>query len=140
MVTRQELEGQWSQVKGKLQERWGALTDDELQRVKGNANELIGVIQQRTGETRRAVEDFLATAVNEGAGRAQQAVDSAREYADHAMHAAKDAYNEAGAHLSSGVQQAQQVVRHRPMESVAVAFGAGLMAGIVAGLILRSNR
>lgn len=140
MVTRQELEGQWNQVKGKLQERWASLTDDELQRVKGNATELVGVIQQRTGETRRAVEDFLATAVKDGSGRAQQAVDSAREYADHAMHAAKDAYGEASAQLSSGMHQAQQVVRQKPMESVAVAFGAGLMAGIIAGLMLKSNR
>ena len=143
MVTRQELEGQWNQVKGKLQERWGALTDDELQRVKGNANDLIGVIQQRTGESRRAVEEFLSSAVSEGSGRAQQAVETAREYADQTMAAARQAYNtaynEAAVTLNNGMDQAQQLVRRNPMESLAVAFGAGLITGVVAGLILKSR-
>src|SRR5262245_20876837 len=82
MITRQELEGQWNQVKGKIQSRWGELTDDDLQRVKGNANELVGVIQQRTGEARTAIEQFLDEAIHHGGTVAQQAMDSAREYVD----------------------------------------------------------
>jgi uncharacterized protein YjbJ (UPF0337 family) len=139
MVTRQELEGQWNQVKGKLQERWGSLTDDELQRVRGNANELVGVIQQRTGETRRAIEDFLTQAVSDGGSMAHEALESAREYADQAMTAARRGYDDAAAHLSSGVDQAQALVRRNPMESVAVAFGAGLIAGVITGLVLKSR-
>jgi len=139
MVTRQELEGQWNQVKGKLQERWGALTDDELQRVRGNANELVGVIQQRTGETRRAVEDFLAEAVHGGESMMHQAANSAREYSDQAVAMARKGYDEATAQFSTGVDQAQQIVRRNPMESVAVAFGAGLIAGVVMGMVLKSR-
>jgi uncharacterized protein YjbJ (UPF0337 family) len=139
MITRQELEGQWNQVKGKIQKRWGGLTDDELQRAKGNANELVGVIQQRTGETRRTVEEFLAEAVKGGETMVQHAVDTAREYADHAAEAARKGYDEVSARVSTGIDQAQQVVRRNPMESVAVAFGAGLIAGVVTGLILKSR-
>jgi uncharacterized protein YjbJ (UPF0337 family) len=139
MITRQELEGQWNQVKGKIQNRWADLTDDELQRVKGNANELVGVIQQRTGETRRAVEEFLSKAVEEGETFAAQAVDTARDYADQAATAARRGYDEVAAQVNVGMDQAQAMVRRKPMESVAVAFGAGLMAGVVTGLILKSR-
>ena len=139
MITRQELEGQWNEVKGKIQKRWGDLTDDELQRVKGNANELVGVIQQRTGESRRAVEDFLDQAIEQGESIARHAMETAREYADQATTTARQTYEEAAAQLNSGVDHAQQMVRRNPMESVAVAFGAGLIAGIVTGVILKSR-
>lgn len=139
MITRQELEGRWNEVKGKIQQRWGGLTDDELQRARGNANELVGVIQQRTGETRRAVEDFLAEAVHSGEHMVQQAVGAAREYADQAAEAARRGYDEVSARVHTGFDQAQQVVRRNPMESVAVAFGAGLIAGVITGMILRSR-
>lgn len=139
MITRQELEGQWNQVKGKIQNRWADLTDDELQRAKGNANELVGVIQQRTGETRHAVEEFLSNAVHEGESVAHQAMDVAREYADQAAAAARRSYDDVSAQVNMGVDQAQAMVRRKPMESVAVAFGAGLIAGVVTGLILKSR-
>lgn len=139
MITRQELEGQWNEVKGKIQKRWGDLTDDELQRVRGNANELVGVIQQRTGETRRAVEDFLDQAIQQGESVARQAMDSAHVYAEQAADMARQKYDEAAAQFSAGVDQAQQMVRRNPMESVAVAFGAGLIAGIVTGVILKNR-
>src|SRR5215470_2544756 len=126
MITRQELEGQWNQVKGKIQSRWGDLTDDELQRAKGNANELVGVIQQRTGETRRAVEQFLDEAIRSGGSMAQQAVDTAREYVDTAREyvdqtsdAARRHYDEAAEYVSAGMDQAQDMVRRKPVESIA---------------------
>lgn len=139
MITRQELEGQWNEVKGKIQKRWGDLTDDDLQRVKGNANELVGVIQQRTGESRRAVEEFLDQAIGQGETIARHAVDTAKQYADQAAGVARQKYDDAAAQVASGVDQAQQMVRRNPMESVAVAFGAGLIAGIVTGVILKNR-
>jgi uncharacterized protein YjbJ (UPF0337 family) len=139
MITRQELEGNWNQVKGRIQTRWGNLTDDELQRVRGDANELVGVIQQRTGETRRSIEEFLRKAVEEGESMAHQAMESARHYADQASAAARRGYEEATAQFSAGMDQAEAMVRRRPMESLVAAFGAGLVAGVVTGLILRSR-
>jgi ElaB/YqjD/DUF883 family membrane-anchored ribosome-binding protein len=67
------------------------------------------------------------------------AVETARDYADQAAEAARKGYDEVSARVSTGIDQAQQVVRRNPMESVAVAFGAGLIAGVVTGLILKSR-
>ncbi len=140
MVTRQELEGSWNSVKGQLQEKWGQLTDDDLQRAKGDANQLIGMIQQKTGETRRAVEDFLNSAMKNGSSAIQQAAETAKSYAGQARQVASERYEQAIESVNSGVEEAQRMVRRSPMESVAVAFGAGMVAGVITGLILKSSR
>lgn len=50
-----EIKGNWNIAKGKLKQRWGDLTDDDLAYVKGHEEELVGRIQRRTGETREEV-------------------------------------------------------------------------------------
>lgn len=51
-----EIKGDWNIAKGKLKQKWGSLTDNDLQYAEGQNDELIGRIQKRTGETREAVE------------------------------------------------------------------------------------
>ena len=57
------IKGQWKQLKGKAKEAWGDLTDDELTRVEGNADQLAGLVQERYGrskeEAEREVNDFF---------------------------------------------------------------------------------
>jgi len=129
MVTRQELEGSWNSVKGKLQEKWGQLTDHDLTQFKGDMNQLIGAIQSKTGETRRVVEEFL-----------QNAVGNAKDYAGKAGEVAAERYQQAKEGVEAGLHEAEEMVRRSPMESVAVAFGAGLIAGVITGLVLKSSR
>jgi uncharacterized protein YjbJ (UPF0337 family) len=54
-----ELKGDWNIVKGKLKQKFGKLTDSDLQYTHGQEDELIGRIQKRTGETKDAVERAL---------------------------------------------------------------------------------
>jgi uncharacterized protein YjbJ (UPF0337 family) len=42
-----------------VRELWGDITDDEMLQVQGNYEQLLGLIQTRTGETREAIEDRL---------------------------------------------------------------------------------
>lgn len=51
-----EMKRNWGFIKEQLRQQWGALTDDDLQYIRGKNEELIGRIQKRTGETREAVE------------------------------------------------------------------------------------
>jgi uncharacterized protein YjbJ (UPF0337 family) len=139
MITRQELEGQWNQVKGRVKERWGELTENDLQQVKGDADQLVGVIQQRTGETRRQIEDFLDSVMSEGASTVSRAAETAREYADQAGAAVRDGYEHVAESVRAGYDEAQTMVRRNPVESVAVAFGAGIITGVIVGLVLRSR-
>ncbi len=49
------LEGNWKQVKGQVQQKWGKLTDDELDQIAGRREELVGRIQERYGQEKDAV-------------------------------------------------------------------------------------
>lgn len=50
------LQGNWKQLKGKAKERWGKLTDDELDQVEGKRDQLAGKIQERYGKSKEAIE------------------------------------------------------------------------------------
>ena len=60
------LKGQWTQIKGRVREQWGKLTNDDLDQIQGRAEQLIGKVQERYGiqrdEAKRQVDDFLLTA------------------------------------------------------------------------------
>ena len=56
MDTDQQVAGNWGQLKGKVKQRWGQLTDDELMEVEGNYDQLVGLIQQKSGEARHHIE------------------------------------------------------------------------------------
>ena len=49
----------WKQFKGKVKARWDKLTDDELETVAGERDELVGCIQERYGVSRAAAEGQL---------------------------------------------------------------------------------
>lgn len=55
-MTKLEIKGDWNITKGKLKQKWAQLTDDDLQFVAGQQDELLGRIQKRTGQTREVVE------------------------------------------------------------------------------------
>ena len=50
------FKGQWKQVKGNVQQWWGKLTDDDIDRIQGNQQELIGILQERYGWERERAE------------------------------------------------------------------------------------
>ncbi len=54
-----EIKGNWNIAKGKLKQKWGELTDDDLDYVEGQQEELLGRIQKRTGKTREEVEQAI---------------------------------------------------------------------------------
>jgi len=53
------IEGNWVEFKGKVRERWGKLTDDDLDVIAGKREQLIGVLQQRYGYAKDSLEREL---------------------------------------------------------------------------------
>lgn len=51
-----QLRGQWHQIKGKIKEKWGKLTDDDLLAVEGRSEQLVGRLQARYGYTKEQAE------------------------------------------------------------------------------------
>lgn len=56
------LKGSWNEMKGKLKQKYGQLTDDDLTYAEGKDDEFIGRLQQKLGKTRdeirREIENF----------------------------------------------------------------------------------
>ncbi|HET8530843.1 MAG TPA: CsbD family protein [Methylomirabilota bacterium] len=56
-MNRDILAGKWKEMKGRVKEQWGKITDDELDRAEGKADQLVGLLQQRYGYTREKAEE-----------------------------------------------------------------------------------
>lgn len=59
-----QIGGKWKQVKGSAKEKWGKLTDDELDQAVGNRDKLVGKVQEKYGiakeEAEKQVDDWAA--------------------------------------------------------------------------------
>ena len=53
------FEGKWTEMKGQVKEWWGKLTDDDLDRVEGKADQLVGILQQKYGYTKQHAEEEI---------------------------------------------------------------------------------
>lgn len=51
-----QIQGNWTQFKGKARETWGEMTDDELAEVRGEREQLIGLVQSKYGKARAEAE------------------------------------------------------------------------------------
>jgi uncharacterized protein YjbJ (UPF0337 family) len=62
-MNRNQIEGNWEQIKGKVQSQWGKLTDDDLQVIEGDRKQLSGRLQERYGkaqeEADREIDEWL---------------------------------------------------------------------------------
>ncbi|MBD1383725.1 CsbD family protein [Mucilaginibacter conchicola] len=54
-----ELKGGWNELKGKIKQAYGDLTDDDLAWEEGKDDETLGRLQQKTGKTREGLIDWL---------------------------------------------------------------------------------
>lgn len=63
------LKGQWTQLKGKVREQWGKLSNDDVEQVQGQTQQLVGRIHERYGiareEAERQVKDWMKTTRHE---------------------------------------------------------------------------
>jgi uncharacterized protein YjbJ (UPF0337 family) len=52
-----QVEGKWKQMKGTVRDKWGKLTDDDLEQIAGKKDKLIGKIQERYGIQKEQAEE-----------------------------------------------------------------------------------
>jgi len=138
-INAQEIQGQWNKLRGQVKEKWGQLTDDDLQIHGGNIDQLVGRIQQRTGEGRESIERFLTEATSRGSSAVAQAAETVGQYAHQASDRLREQYGQLSDQARERFDSAQDMVRHNPAQSVAAAFGIGVVAGLIVGLALRSR-
>jgi uncharacterized protein YjbJ (UPF0337 family) len=146
MISQQELKGHWQQIRGKVKEKWGQLTDNDLMQAEGNLDEFIGRVHQKTGETRKSIEEFLETSMAAAAPMYQKAMDNASAAAQKVASSVQDTYANAEQAVKQGYASTEKVVREnykaaekqvqeRPVESMAAVFGIGAMLGAMTVLL-----
>jgi len=138
-INAQELQGQWTNLRGQVKQKWGQLTDDDLQIHGGNIDQLVGRIQQKTGEGRESVEKYLTELTSKGSAGVAQAAQAVGQFTQHAGEKLKEQYGQISDGVRESYDMASDVVRHKPAQSVAAAFGIGVVAGVIVGLALRSR-
>ena len=52
----EQVKGNWNQLKGDLKAKWGELTDDDLARIGGEKDKLVGIIQEKYGISKEEAE------------------------------------------------------------------------------------
>lgn len=58
------LEGKWKQMKGAVQKQWGDITDDDFDRIAGNRERFVGVLQEKYGKRKEDAEKEIDTYLN----------------------------------------------------------------------------
>lgn len=151
MMTKEQAQGNWKSIVGAVKEKFGQITGDELTSVEGNLDKLIGLVQRKSGQSREWVEAFLSDAsgttknlVQQVSDKttqyAQQAAETVRENYDHLTDAAQRGYEQLSDAASRGYDSTVKAVTNRPLESVAIALGCGVLTGLIVGLSLASKR
>lgn len=59
MTNKDQIEGTWRQFKGKIQEKWGKVTDDDLDVINGKKEHFLGTLQKKQGIAREEAEKQL---------------------------------------------------------------------------------
>lgn len=139
MESQQSFDRHWNELVGLIRQTWSQLTEEELRGAAGSLQPLMELIQQRTGEARDRVESRFMEWIAQGQQAAKQVASQTAESVDKANQSLDENYERLMEGVRQGCRQAAEIARQRPVESALVAFGAGLVAGVVVGTILRSR-
>ena len=124
----QAIQGEWKYLCALAKQRWSQLTDDDLPALEGNLEQLVGRIQQKTGEGRDSIERFFSDMSSRGSSAVAHASEAIGQYA-----------HQVGDQVRERYDSAQGLVRSHPTETVIAALGIGLVAGLITGLALRAR-
>ena len=54
-----QVAGGWKEIKGRVREKWGKLTDDELDEIEGKREQMVGLLQRKYGYAKEKAEQEL---------------------------------------------------------------------------------
>lgn len=55
-MNNEKIKGDWNQLKGKVKEKWGKFTNDEIDQIDGRKDQLVGALQQQYGYSKEIAE------------------------------------------------------------------------------------
>lgn len=136
MVTKQELSGKWNTIAGAVKEKYGQITDNDLKQVEGDLNQLAGLIQQRTGQSREQIETFF----DECCESADSMLGRASELASGAGETLREGYDQAAVQAKRSYDTTVKTLSRHPLESAGLALGIGFVVGVLTGISIGAQR
>ena len=137
MVNQTVLEENWNDIKATLKSKWHQLADHELRGFKGSADELVQMIQRRTGQAKTVIENQLEEMVTQGRSIQKQVGQYVSGAASQASEACEEGYDLAAQKLAEGYKQASRYAKENPGAAVAILLGSGILAGLGVAMLMR---
>jgi uncharacterized protein YjbJ (UPF0337 family) len=120
-----QIKGNSEQIIGQIKDKWGKLTNDEIMSVKGNWQNLAGIVRERYGmakdKAEQEVNNFLKTIEDKMGGGVME---SMKENFEQATETVKENFNEASEAIVS-------YVKKKPVASLGIAFAAGVLLSLI---------
>ena len=140
MTTKEEIQGSWNQLAGAVKSKYSQITGDDLVGLQGNVQQLAGLIQRKTGKAREEIEEFLKTASSTTASTVGRISEVANDMASKASETIHDSYDYARDASRDGLKVVTETVQQRPAESLLLAMGIGVVAGLIIGFSLSGKQ
>ena len=137
MVNQTVLEENWNDIKATLKSKWQQLSDHDLRGFKGSADQLVQMIQRRTGQARDVIENQLEEMIAQGRTIQNQVGQFFSGAASQAGEVYAEGYDVAAQKLADGYKQASRYAKENPGAAVAILFGSGLLAGLGVAMLMR---
>ncbi len=144
-MTETELKGHWTELKGKVLEQWGELTDDEFDEIAGKKDQLLAKLQQHYGYTKAKAKDELKTfldnvknlngthklgeSIREMGNRAQQFSHRLADKSEVYLAKGDEVNQQLHDKLDENCEQVVKYVKKHPVQSALIAAGIGLLIG-----------
>ncbi len=137
MANQTVLEENWNDIKATLKSKWQQLSDKDLQGFKGSADQLVQMIQRRTGQARNVVENQIEEMIAQGKSIQNQVGRFFSGAAAQAGEAYEEGYDVVAQKLADGYREASRYAKDNPGAAVAILFGSGLLAGLGVAMLMR---
>ena len=128
------LEGDWKQLRGKVKERWGKLTDDDLTAISGRRAQLEGKIQERYGyaksQARREIEDRYRSTESHLADEIDNIRTEIQSLASSVRRIANKQIGRAQVRATEAAHDVEAAITRNPLTAVAIAVGLGFLFGV----------
>ncbi len=78
-MNEQIVKGKWQEIKGEIQKAWGNITGDELEKTKGDAKAISGLIQQKYGHQKEEISTKLTSIFDRFSDKVSDKMEQAKE-------------------------------------------------------------
>lgn len=110
--------GKWREMRGTLRSWWGRLSDDDLERIGGEKDKLVGLVQERYGQTREQAEREVDRRLSEYGSGGGRMSSNLKSRVDELGSTVSTKAGEAAGAVAGGVQSARSYLQERDFDEL----------------------